>query len=128
MRITNKTTAKQTICPGVIQLTELIQMNCHELEKYLLEQAMENPAIDIDSLYSSSVRAELFEKVQWLNSFGCAPEQSGPETSAWTLRSPPPPLPPSAAICYSSFRFWTWRSETRTYADTSSAAWTDTVF
>lgn len=79
MRITNKTTAKQTICPGVIQLTELIQMNCHELEQYLLEQAMENPAIDIDSLYSSSVRAELFEKVQWLNSFGCAPEQSGPD-------------------------------------------------
>lgn len=79
MKITGKTTTKQTLSPGVIQLTELIQMNCHELEQYLLEQAMENPAIDIDSLYSSSVRAELFEKVQWLNSFGRAPEPGGPD-------------------------------------------------
>lgn len=79
MKITGKTTTKQTLSPGVIQLTELIQMNCHELEQYLLEQAMENPAIDIDSLYSSPLRAELFEKVQWLNSFGRAPEPGGPD-------------------------------------------------
>ena len=79
MKITGKTTTKQTLSPGVIQLTELIQMNCHELEQYLLEQAMEYPAIDIDSLYSSPLRAELFEKVQWLNSFGRAPEPGGPD-------------------------------------------------
>lgn len=101
MKITGKTTTKQTLSPGVIQLTELIQMNCHELEQYLLEQAMENPAIDIDSLYSSPLRAELFEKVQWLNSFGARRSRRARTTSGGCPRArrrrAHRPQPPAAA-------------------------------
>ena len=50
MKLHNQVTIKQTITPATIQLLEMVQMNTTELSSYLTEQAMENPAIDIDEL------------------------------------------------------------------------------
>lgn len=41
MKTTNKTTTKQTLSPGVIQLVELVQLNAIELGQYIVDQAME---------------------------------------------------------------------------------------
>ncbi len=74
MKTTNKTTTKQTLSPGVIQLVELVQLNAIELGQYIVDQAMENPAIDIDSLYTAPGGSAVYEKVEWLRSFRYAPD------------------------------------------------------
>ena len=70
MKLHNQVTIKQTITPATIQLLEMVQMNTTELSSYLTEQAMENPAIDIDELGSAAKGSELSDKVEWLSSFG----------------------------------------------------------
>ena len=70
MKLHNQVTIKQTITPATIQLLEMVQMNTTELSSYLTEQAMENPAIDIDELGSAAKSSELSDKVEWLSSFG----------------------------------------------------------
>lgn len=57
MKLHNQVTIKQTITPATIQLLEMVQMNTTELSSYLTEQAMENPAIDIDELGSAAKAA-----------------------------------------------------------------------
>lgn len=70
MKLHNQVTIKQTITPATIQLLEMVQMNTTELSSYLTEQAMENPAIDIDELGSAAKSSEFSDKVEWLSSFG----------------------------------------------------------
>ncbi len=70
MKLHNQVTIKQTITPATIQLLEMVQMNTTELSSYLTEQAMENPAIDIDELGSAAKRQRAFRQGQWLSSFG----------------------------------------------------------
>ena len=69
MKLSNKVTIKQTIAPATIQLLEMVQMNTIELGSFLTEQAMENPAIDIDELAQAFKSSELSAKVEWLDSF-----------------------------------------------------------
>ena len=59
MKLKNSVTIKQTITPATIQLLEMVQLNTVELGRYLTEQAMENPAIDIDELSAASKGGEL---------------------------------------------------------------------
>lgn len=69
MKLSNKVTIKQTIAPATIQLLEMVQMSTTELGSFLTEQAMENPAIDIDELAQALKSSELSAKVEWLDSF-----------------------------------------------------------
>lgn len=69
MKLSNKVTIKQTIAPATIQLLEMVQMSATELGSFLTEQAMENPAIDIDELARASKDSDLSGKVEWLDSF-----------------------------------------------------------
>lgn len=69
MKLKNAVTIKQTIAPATIQLLEMVQLNTVELGRYLTEQAMENPAIDIDELAAASKSSELASRVEWLGSF-----------------------------------------------------------
>ena len=69
MKLKNSVTIKQTITPATIQLLEMVQLNTVELGRYLTEQAMENPAIDIDELSAASKGGELASRVEWLGSF-----------------------------------------------------------
>lgn len=69
MKLKNSVTIKQTITPATIQLLEMVQLNTVELGRYLTEQAMENPAIDIDELTAASKGGELASRVEWLGSF-----------------------------------------------------------
>ncbi len=75
MKLIGKVTIKQTIAPATIQLLEMVQMTTAELGRFLTEQAMENPAIDIDELSRVSAGGELSGKVEWLSSF--APPRTG---------------------------------------------------
>ena len=56
MKLKNSVRIKQTITPATIQLLEMVQLNTVELGRYLTEQAMENPAIDIDELAVKTAR------------------------------------------------------------------------
>ena len=69
MKLKNSVRIKQTITPATIQLLEMVQLNTVELGRYLTEQAMENPAIDIDELAAASKGGELASRVEWLGSF-----------------------------------------------------------
>lgn len=69
MKLKNSVTIKQAITPATIQLLEMVQLNTVELGRYLTEQAMENPAIDIDELSAASKGGELASRVEWLGSF-----------------------------------------------------------
>ena len=89
MKLKNAVTIKQTIAPATIQLLEMVQLNTVELGRYLTEQAMENPAIDIDELAAASKSGELAGRVEWLGSFGSQrPESVGSADDDDTPDSP----------------------------------------
>lgn len=69
MKLSSKVTIKQTVAPATIQLLEMVQMTTAELGRFLTEQAMENPAIDIDELSRMPKGGELSGRVEWLSSF-----------------------------------------------------------
>ncbi len=69
MKLSSKVTIKQTVAPATIQLLEMVQMTTAELGRFLTEQAMENPAIDIDELSRVPKGGELSGRVEWLSSF-----------------------------------------------------------
>lgn len=69
MKLDITLSTKQSLAPNMIQLLELTRMTSQELEGYLVSQALENPAIDMDVLASAPFSSHSHESFEWLNSF-----------------------------------------------------------
>ena len=71
MKISLELAQKQILSQKMIQSVEILQMNAQELNEYLNEVSLENPAIDIESGFSANRSGPL------------PPQETGPEGDVW---------------------------------------------
>ncbi len=71
MKINLELAQKQILSQKMIQSVEILQMNAQELNEYLNEVSLENPAIDIEAGFSTKKSSPLL------------PQETGPEGDVW---------------------------------------------
>ena len=56
------------LAPAMVQFMELVQMSAQELDDYIMQEALDNPLLDLDQLNRRGQNADAYERARWLRS------------------------------------------------------------
>ena len=56
------------LAPAMVQLIELVQMSAQELDDYIMQEALDNPLLDLEQLSRREQNAGAYERARWLQS------------------------------------------------------------